>query len=206
MPLAPFALKGSHVSLEPLAVDHVAALAAASGGERSTFGYTEVPDGPGAMASYVEKLLAQAAAGAAVPFVQRRVAGDEIVGCTRFMELRWWRDRPEPDEVEIGGTWLTARAQRTPVNTEAKVLLCTHAFEVWNVWRVAWATDARNERSRVAIERLGASFEGVLRNHRPSLVDGETGRPRDTALFSMTDAEWPAAKARLLDRLAGSRA
>ena len=91
------------------------------------------------------------------------------------MELRWWRGRPDPDEVEIGGTWLAADVQRTAVNTEAKLLLLTHAFDVWNVDRVALATDERNERSRAAIARLGATFEGILRNHRPSRVPGEDG-------------------------------
>src|SRR6185369_11604089 len=99
--------------------------------------------------------------------------------CTRFLEMRRWRGRPEPDEVEVGGTWLAADVQRTPVNTEAKLLLLTHAFEVWHVDRVALATDVRNERSRRAIERIGARFEGVLRHHRPSTVAGEAGRPRD---------------------------
>jgi RimJ/RimL family protein N-acetyltransferase len=204
MALAPFTLAGAHVSLEPLSGEHIAPLAAAARGDRDTYVYTEVPDGEAAMAAYVRKLLAQGATGVAVPFVQRRTADRELVGCTRYMELRWWRGRVEPDEVEIGGTWLAAEAQRTPINTEAKLLLCTHAFEVWEVSRVAWATDVRNERSRVAIERLGARLEGVLRHHRPSTVAGEEGRPRDTALYAMTDDEWPAAKAALLDRLAAS--
>ena len=106
-----------------------------------------------------------------------------------------------PDEVEIGGTWLAADAQRSPVNTEAKLLLLTHAFETWDVSRVALCTDVRNERSRQAIERIGASFEGVLRHHRLSYVAGEVGRPRDTAMFAMTDDDWPAVKERLTERL-----
>jgi RimJ/RimL family protein N-acetyltransferase len=179
-------------------------LASAARHDRSTFDYTEVPDGVAAVAAYVERLIAQRAAGVALPFVQRRIGDGALVGCTRFMELRWWRGRTEPDEVEIGGTWLSADAQRTPINTEAKLLLCTHAFEVWDVWRVAWATDVRNERSRVAIDRLGARFEGVLRHHRPSHVESESGRPRDTALYAMTDDEWPAAKAALVERLGAS--
>ena len=117
------------------------------------------------------------------------------------MELRWWRGRPDPDEVEIGGTWLAADVQRSAVNTDAKLLLLTHAFDVWNVDRVALATDERNERSRAAITRLGASFEGILRNHRPSKVPGEEGRPRNTALFSITAEEWPEVRRALTDRL-----
>ena len=139
-----------------------------------------------------------------VPFAQRRVADGRLVGCTRYLELRWWRGRDIPDEVEIGGTWLSADAQRSPINTEAKLLLMTHAFETWGVMRVALCTDVRNERSRRAIERLGASFEGVLRHHRLSYVTGEHGRPRDSAMFAVTDDDWPAVKERLVERLRAS--
>ena len=138
---------------------------------------------------------------------RRGEPGDEalldgrLVGCTRFLEIRRWRGRPAPDEVEIGGTWLAADLQRTAVNTEAKLLLLGHAFEVWQVVRVAIATDSRNERSRRAIERIGARLEGVLRHHRPSMVPGEAGRPRDTALYSITDDDWPAVRQTLVDRL-----
>ena len=118
------------------------------------------------------------------------------------MELRWWRDRAEPDEVEIGGTWLAADVQRSPVNTESKLLMLTHAFERWGVVRVALCTDERNERSRTAIARLGATFEGILRNHRRSLVRDEAGRSRNSALFGITDDEWPDIKLRLVRRLA----
>jgi RimJ/RimL family protein N-acetyltransferase len=118
------------------------------------------------------------------------------------MELRRWRGREEPDELEIGGTWLSADTQRTPINTEAKVLLLTHAFDVWQVVRVALATDMRNQRSRDAITRLGARFEGALRHHRPSLVAGEEGRPRDTALYAITDDDWPTIRDQLTRRLA----
>ena len=87
-----------------------------------------------------------------------------------------------PNEVEIGGTWLAGAAQRTPINTEAKMLLLTHAFEMWGVHRVAICTDALNERSRRAIERIGATFEGVLRNHRGSIGDAAEAGRRGTAL------------------------
>ncbi len=193
-------LTGRHVELEPLSPDHVHELVVAATVDRSSYGYTDVPDGPDAMGQYVAKLLALRDASAAVPFVQRRRADGRLVGCTRFLELRWWRGRVEPDEVEIGGTWLSADAQRSPINTEAKLLLLTHAFEVWDVVRVALVTDHRNERSRAAIERIGASFEGVLRHHRPSMAPGERGRPRDTAVFAITDDEWPAVRRRLRER------
>ena len=153
------------------------------------------------MARYVAWLLAQRDNDEAVPFAQRLPSSGRVVGCTRLMELRWWRGRTDPDEVEIGGTWLAADVQRTAVNTEAKLLLLTHAFEQWNVDRVALATDERNERSRRAIARLGATFEGILRNHRPSKVPGEDGLARNTALFSITAAEWPEVRKSLSDRL-----
>ena len=199
-------LRGRYVELVPLHPEHAAGLLAAAVSDRATFGYTEVPSTAAHMDRYIANLGAKRAAGTDVPFAQRTVDGHHegrLVGCTRFLEIRHWRARPEPDEVEIGGTWLAADAQRTPINTEAKILLLTHAFEVWRVVRVAIATDARNERSRTAITRLGATFEGIQRHHRPSLVPGEDGRPRDTALFSITDDDWPAVKAVLHHRLAG---
>ena len=102
--------------------------------------------------------------------------------------------------VEIGWTWLAAAAQRTPINTEAKLLMLTHAFETWRVHAVKLNTDARNARSRAAIERIGARFDGVLRAHRPA----SDGGIRDTAAFSLLEAEWPAAKRHLLARLGGN--
>ena len=108
------------------------------------------------------------------------------------------RDRA-PDVVEIGATFLAASAQRTPVNTEAKLLMLTHAFEVWGVLRVSLKTDARNERSRAAIERLGARYDGTLRRHMPAYGPG--GGPRDSAFFSILSEEWPEVKSRLQSRL-----
>lgn len=195
------ALAGRHVELIPLERAHAAELAAAAAVDRSTYSYTTVPDGEAAMAAYIDTFLAQRDAGLTVPFAQRLTGSGRLVGCTRLMELRYWRGRVEPDEVEIGGTWLGGDVQRSPVNAEAKLLLLTHAFEVWDVFRVALCTDARNARSRAAIERLGATFEGVLRNHRPSTHPGEEGQARQSALFSITDAEWPAIRHRLQARL-----
>lgn len=194
-------LTGRWVRLEPLSPEHVDGLAAAAAEDRSTYGWTSVPDGPDATRRYVETLLRDADAGLVVPFAQISVVDDRPVGCTRYMDLRWWSGRDVPDEVEVGGTWLAASAQRTPLNTEAKLLLLGHAFEVWGVHRVALATDARNVRSRAAIERLGARFEGVLRNHRFSYAPGEDGRPRDTAVFAVTSDDWPEVRAALASRL-----
>ncbi len=100
--------------------------------------------------------------------------------------------------VEIGGTWLAASAQRSGINTDAKRLMLTHAFETWGVQRVDLKTDARNERSRAAIERIGGQLDGVMRNWQPSLVPGEEGQPRDTAMYSIIPTDWPAIRERLL--------
>jgi N-acetyltransferase len=194
-------LRGQHVELVPLDARYAAELTVAAGTDRSTYEFTEVPATREAMDRYIAWLLDLRDSNDAVPFAQRLRTDGRIVGCTRLMELRWWRGRIEPDEAEIGGTWLAADVQRTAVNTESKLLLLTHAFESWTVDRVALATDERNERSRAAILRLGATFEGILRNHRPSKVPGDEGRPRNTALFSITCAEWPAVRRLLTDRL-----
>lgn len=199
--IEPFTLTGDHVELIPLAAGHAEALAAAAATDRSTYGFTNVPDGVAAMRRYIAQLLTDRDADAAVPFAQRRRVDHRLVGCTRFMELRWWWDRGTPAEVEIGGTWLSSDAQRTPLNTDAKLLLLTHAFDHWRVGRVALCTDARNGRSRRAIERLGARFEGILRHHRPSTVATETGRLRDSALYALTDDDWPAVRDGLRARL-----
>lgn len=194
-------LTGRHVVLEPMRDDHVGELATATGGDRSSFAYTRVPEGLDDTAAYVDWLLRDAADGAVGPFVQRRVSDGRVVGCTRYMDPAWPLDRDLPDEVEIGGTWLCADAQRSPINTEAKLLLLTYAFERWAVQRVAICTDARNRRSRAAIDRLGAVFEGVLRRHRLSTHARDAGRLRDSAMYAVTVDDWPTVRDRLVDLL-----
>lgn len=207
MRLEPFTLVGRHVVLEPMQQRHCADLVAAADLDRASFGYTPVPTDQPAMRAYIASLLTAAEHDTAVPFVQRHVASGAVVGCTRYLDLRWWSGADTPAEVEIGGTWLRADVQRSALNTEAKLLLLTHAFEVWDVHRVAICTDARNERSRVAIERLGAALEGVLRRHRPAAGDAvATGGPRDTAVYSIIPTEWPAVRDRLVARLAAGGA
>ena len=201
--LSVVALSGRFVLLEPLRADHVDEIAAASSGDRSSFGYTQVPDGREEAADYVTWLLDDAAHARAAPFVQRRVDDGVVVGCTRFLNPLWPLGRVDPDEVEIGGTWLSASAQRTPINSEAKLLLLSHAFGVWGAQRVAICTDARNEQSRRAIERLGATFEGVMRRHRRSTRAGDVDTLRDTAMYSITIDEWPAIETRLRSFLTG---
>jgi RimJ/RimL family protein N-acetyltransferase len=153
------------------------------------------------MTGVVDRLVAESDARSAVPFVTRRRDTGEIIGMTRFLTLRWFFQRDYPDAVEIGGTFVTAAAQRTPVNTEAKLLMMTHAFGVWRVRRVDLKTDERNERSRRAIERIGGRFEGVLRNWQAAQVDGEEGLTRNSAMYSILNDEWPDVRARLEERL-----
>lgn len=200
----PLTLEGAHVRLEPLALAHVPALAAAASGPRDTYALTWVPEGAPAMRRYVEEALALREGGAAVPFATVQRASGLVIGSTRFFNfeyLRWpegMRAPPQPpDAVEIGWTWLAPSAQRTAANTEAKLLMLTHAFESWRVLRVNLRTDARNARSRAAIERLGAKLDGILRAHLPA-ADGGV---RDTASYSLLASEWPAARARLAGRL-----
>lgn len=198
-PLDPVVLRGQHVTLEPLHADHAPGLQAAADSARATFALTLVPADLAAMRAYVAGLHADHAAGRALPFAVRDRDG-VLVGCTRFLDVERWTwpgGHPAappvpagPDVVEIGGTWYAERVQRTALNTEAKLLLCTHAFERWGVRRVRWKTDARNTRSRAAILRLGARFEGVIRAARP----GFDGAVRDDAMYSLLASEWPEAK------------
>ena len=195
-------LEGARVRLEPLSVEHVPGLVDAAGSDRSTYGYTRVPGGNRPeMEEYVCALLGRRAAGEQIPFAQVGIDEGRAVGSTSFLNLR----RVEGDQalfaVEIGGTWLGSAAQGTGINTEAKLLLLTHAFERWGVARVDVKTDARNARSRRAIERMGASFEGVLRCWQPSGASGEEGRFRDTAMYSVVREEWPGVRAGLQKRL-----
>ena len=190
-------LEGRIVRLEPLTEAHVDGLVIASGEDRGTYGYTTVPRGRDEMLAYVRDLLTTDT----VPFAQVRLADGQPVGGTRFLTIRTKPGELVPYAVEIGGTWLAASAQRTGINVEAKLLLISHAFEVWDVGRVDFKTDARNERSRAAIAALGASFEGILRNWQPSLVPGEEDRLRDSAVYSIVATEWPAVRQALVARL-----
>jgi RimJ/RimL family protein N-acetyltransferase len=199
---APVVLEGRWVRLEPLTIEHAPALAEAAAGDRSTFGLTSVPEGLDATRRYLEGLLAEQAAGVRLPFATVLAASGRVVGATTFLDLQYWAvdERPPgvPVVAEIGSTWLVPAAQRTPVNTEAKLLMLTHAFETWRAQRVSFKTDARNARSQAAIERLGAHADGVLRRHTPA-ADGGL---RDAAFYSILLEEWPVVRAHLQSRLA----
>ena len=190
-------LEGRTVRLVPLVLDLVPDLVAAASEDRSTYGFTNVPADEVAMTAYVESALA---APDQYGFATCTATDGRVVGSTRFGSLEWWpsSSRSEPDVAEIGWTWLAASAQRSAVNTEAKLLMLTHAFEVWHVARLQLKTDALNSRSRAAIERIGARFEGVLRRQTPAF--GRPG-PRDSAMYSIVPDEWPEVKAGLMARL-----
>ncbi len=206
----PLVLEGTYVRLEPLAAVHLAPLAAIAARHRDTYRLTSVPGTAAGMAGYLELAFSQARANTALPFATVERAHGTVVGSTRFWALEFWSwpvghplRRPEgvPDAVEIGYSWLAPEAQRTAINTEAKLLMLTHAFERWEVHRVTLRTDARNARSRAAIERLGARLDGVLR----AASAGNDGAIRDTASYSLLRAEWPEVRQRLTARLASRR-
>jgi N-acetyltransferase len=195
MSLAAPTLTGLHVQLEPLRLEFAEALVAAGSENRSTYRWTAVPPTVDTMQRYITALLNEQSARSAVPFAQRRLSDGALVGCTRYLRLEWWGGKALPDEVEIGGTWLAKSAQRTAINTEAKYLLLSNAFDAWNVHRVSICTDARNTQSRDAIVRIGATFEGILRAHRGSYVAGEENLvARDSAMYSVIRNDWPAIK------------
>ena len=207
---APLTLEGTHVRLEPLSVHHVDGLLAAASADRSSFTYTAVPDDRASMVGYVDRATRHARRGDQVPFATVSLALGRVVGSTRFYELEPWdwagispgavavSRQGSVDRASVGHTWLDPAAQRTPVNTEAKLLMLDHAFTGWGARAVRLQTDARNTRSRAAIERLGCTLDGVLRTDRPA-ADGSV---RDSAVFSILADEWPAARARLVGRLA----
>jgi N-acetyltransferase len=207
-PLPTITLTGRTVCLEPLGFEHLDGLLTACSGPRDTYKFTWVPEPtPSQVEEYISAALRQHEQGTALPFATRRLDSAEIVGTSRYMNLEYWPNHnlsPSmselPDALEIGSTWLAAHAQRTAVNTEAKLLMLSHAFEVYGVKRVNLRTDARNSRSRANIERVGAVLEGILRHHQRS-ADGDNSGIRDTAAYSLLADEWPAAKRALKEKL-----
>ena len=195
------AFLGTHIDLEPLDRSHIDGLATASEADPSLYQWSPVPQGRAEASAYIETAIGWRAAATAVPFAILRKADRTVIGSTRFWNLERWswppthpsHGRDLPDACEIGYTWLTRSAVRTGANTEAKFLMLTHAFEQWKVLRVCFHTDVRNQRSRAALERLGAQFEGVLRSHRMAA----DFTPRNSYRYSILAAEWPAARQRL---------
>jgi RimJ/RimL family protein N-acetyltransferase len=202
-------LQGTYIRLEPLEHRHVDGLVAASSADSELYRWSPVPQGKAEAAKYVETALSWRQAGTAVPFAIIRSSDGAVIGSTRFWNIERWawpprhpsQGRSTPDACEIGYTWLTKSAIRTAANTEAKLLMLQHAFETWQVVRVCFHTDSRNQRSRAALERIGAKFEGVLRAHRMAA----DFIPRDSMRFSIIAAEWPEVKQRLLQRLSAAK-
>ena len=193
--LQPVVLAGRHVQLVPLALEHLEGLTlAVQDGDLHQLWYTTAP-APEAMRAEIVRRLAMHRAGSMLPFTVLDAAG-RVAGMTTYMNI----DIPSR-RVEIGSTWYAARVQRTALNTEAKLLLLTHAFERLDCIAVEFRTHTLNAQSRRAIERLGAKLDGILRAHALA----KNGTVRDTAVYSITAPEWPAVKAHLTWQLTRPR-
>jgi len=205
MPIEACELLGRYVRLEPLELRHADGLAAASAGDPSLYQWSPVPQGRAEAVKYIQTAMAWREAGTGLAFATVRISDGIAIGSTRFFDIERWawpqghpeHGRSTPDVCEIGYTWLTRDAIRTPANTEAKLLMLTHAFDTWRVHRVCLHTDVRNQRSRNAIERIGGRLEGILRAHRMA----SDFIPRDSARYSIIAAEWPEAKRKLMEKL-----
>jgi len=197
MRIEPVILEGLFVRLEPLRGDHLPDLIKV-GMDESLWKWTSVDiKTESDLQRYVREALTDQALGVALPFVTIESSTGTIVGSTRFGNI----DEPNR-KVEIGWTWINPRWQRTAINTEAKLLMLTHAFEDWGCIRVELKTDSNNVKSRNAMKRLGATEEGTHRNHMIT----ESGRIRHSVFFSIIDSEWQEIKAGLVAKLAEPRA
>ncbi|MEO6408701.1 MAG: GNAT family protein [Burkholderiaceae bacterium] len=184
---APITLAGAHARLEPLSVSHAFALAeAVRDGELWQLWYTSVPE-PAGMGAEIDRRLALQAAGSMLPFTSFDATG-RAAGMTTYMNIDAANRR-----VEIGSTWTAARMQRGPFNTECKLMLLGHAFDTLDCIAVEFRTHYFNQQSRRAIERLGAQLDGILRSHSRTA----DGLLRDTCVYSIVRAEWPAVRAHL---------
>lgn len=191
--LEPVILAGRHLRLEPLALGHVPALVEAGADPAVWAWYPQSAQGPERMRAWVQQALDWQANGVALPFVQVDAASGRVIGSTRFAAVDAGHRR-----AEIGWTWLAPAFQRTAANTESKYLMLRHAFETLGLVRVEFKTDSRNQASRRALARIGATEEGIFRRHM--IVEG--GRLRDSVYFSIIDSDWPAVKAGLERKLA----
>lgn len=188
MNLEPLILEGERIRLEPMTPARLDALVEAGGYPELWKWTSTTADTREGMAEYVAGAMRDRDAGIAMPFVTVDRETERVIGSTRFGNID-----PANRRVEIGWTWVTPEFQRTWVNSEAKFLMLRHAFEVWKCVRVELKTDALNEKSRTAMERIGAKEEGILRQHMVTW----TGRLRDSVYYSILDSEWPEVKARL---------
>jgi N-acetyltransferase len=194
--LQPLTLSGSHATLKPLERQHQQELAdAVADGELWRLWYTHVPP-PDRMGPEIERRLALQADGSMLPFTVIDNATDRAVGMTTLMHADAANRR-----VEIGSTWYRKSVQRTPINTQCKLLLLTHAFTALDCIAVEFRTHFFNHQSRRAIERLGAKLDGVLRSHQRAA----NGTLRDTCVYSIIASEWPTVQAHLTWQLAQRR-
>ena len=191
--LGPISLRGTHIRLEPMRPEHAAALLEAGRAPEIWEWMPARPVTSKAMEAWLARASLAEGQGREYPFVVSRLTDGRVIGSTRYLEVQ------EDDRtVEIGWTWYTPNAWGSVVNPEAKYLLMRHAFEDWHAIRVALKTDVKNVHSQAAIKKLGARFEGTLRNQRIR----PDGTYRDTVIFSIIESEWPAVKVRLEERLA----
>jgi len=201
---ASLTLSHGELILSPLTLEHAAELNAASGEDASIYRYSNTPLGLAQTEHAIDDALRLRAQGQRFPFVISWRG--RVIGTTSFAGYQPWtwpansplQRSDRPDALEIGYTWLAKSAQRTPCNTSAKYLLLRHAFEVFEVHRVAIQTDARNTVSRRAIERVGGQLDGIIRGHKVAA----DGKVRDSAMYSILQREWPPLKALLEEKLA----
>lgn len=196
MDVRPTVLEGRHVRLEPLTTAHHAGLAQVLDPTLLQW-FTQPAATAEDLRGFIAAALEEQAQGRSMPFATIDRASSRAIGSTRFASIERAHRR-----LEIGWTWIGRVWQRTAVNTEAKLLMLTHAFEAWGAIRVELKTDSRNTQSRAALARLGATEEGYFRNHM--ITAG--GRVRHSVWFSIVDSEWPLVKRRLEARLAQGRA
>ena len=202
MRIEKFMLRNNNIRLEPLNQQHLNEMVNATAAESELYRWSAVPIGLEQSISYIAHALSSYEKEIAIPFAIVRESDNKFLGSTRFFDLGQFDWPPGnrrysnsmPDVCEIGYTWLTPAAIRSFVNTTCKLLMLTHAFEVWNVIRVCFHTDERNLRSRTALERIGGNFEGILRAHRM----GADHTARNSARYSIMANEWQSVKSKLI--------
>ncbi|MBI1277358.1 MAG: GNAT family N-acetyltransferase [Anaerolineaceae bacterium] len=193
MVIEPVTLEGQYVRLEPLSMDHYAGLSQFAMEEEVWRWFPSPLDTPEELRKFIELALKLQAEGSVLPFTTLYKPTNEVVGCSRFLSLD-----THSHHVEIGATLVARAWQRSVINTEAKYLMLRHAFETWGCLRVEFKTDSLNTKSRNALARIGATQEGIFRNH----IICANGRVRHSVYFSITDEEWPRVKADLEEKLA----
>jgi N-acetyltransferase len=193
---------GRYVQLELAATRHIDDVLSAVGSDRSSYEWVDAPRTYDEVCDAIRVNFESPETASKMAFTVRRLTDQQIVGMTHYVSLeRWNGPDTSPNLVEIGNTWLNPSALHSPIDTESKLLLMTHAFETWGAERVQIRTDSRNDRSRRALLRIGMQFEGILRSAQPGMGDMGRGTIRDTAVYSVLSSDWPTMKAGLNARL-----